>query len=72
MLYLHIIGIKLFHDYLENSLFVLQLLRRYAGSRLDQSRIIVLSDGKDRFGNIPRFLPRIIRDGIVIDSIIYG
>lgn len=63
---------SIFYDCPNLQLLVLQLLRDYAGSRLDQSRIIVLSDGEDGGGLINSTLPGIISDGIVIDSIIYG
>ena len=55
-----------------NYSLILQLLRGYAGSRLAQKRIIVLSDGEDGGGLIDSVLPGIISDEIVIDSIIYG
>ncbi|XP_067929460.1 calcium-activated chloride channel regulator 4A-like [Watersipora subatra] len=46
-----------------------RILRRYAGNRLDETRIVLIGDGAGSLGNS---VSSIIQNGITIDTVLYG
>ena len=54
-------------------IFLMQILRQYAGDNTAKTRIVLLSDGKETTKlKVADVLPSIVADEIKIDTIIYG